>query len=303
MIEPRFIEASGWDDGAARVRLPDGEFAFIDSSGKYLMQPRQFDRLGDLSEGLAIFEPKGARYDTDGFVKDVGFIDVTGRVVITPHLFAAYDFSEGVAAASVRFNTCGYIDRQGNFVIKPAFEFPSYQACGLFSEGLAHVMKGGKFGYIDHMGSFVIRPLYDNAYDFSEGYAVVGIGSRYVFIDKRGAVLGTSSYGFARAFSEGLAPVAPNVKWGFIGKSGHLAIPTKYEEVGGFSEGLAWVRINGKCGYINVHGDLVVPAKYDRATDFWNGIAEVVQNPTREGDPEVRTIIDTTGTSVSLGRR
>jgi hypothetical protein len=72
-----------------------------------------------------------------------------------------------------------------------------------------------------------------------------------------------------------------------------LAIPTTYEEVGDFSEGLAWVRINGKCGYINTQGDLVVPPKYDGGSDFWNGMAEVVQNPTPEGDPEVHTIIDT----------
>src|SRR5579871_6428138 len=178
VIEPRFIEASGWEDGAASVRLPSSEFAFIDSNGKYLMRPRRLQRLGDLREGLAVFEPEGARYDNvDGFVKNVGFIDVTGRVVIAPHLFAADDFSEGVAAASVDFGRCGYIDKQGNFVIEPAFE-SSYQFCGHFSEGLAYVMKGGKFGYIDHAGSFVIQPAYDYAYDFSEGYAVVGIGSR-----------------------------------------------------------------------------------------------------------------------------
>jgi hypothetical protein len=302
VIEPRFIEASGWEDGAARVRLPNGDFAFIDSNGKYLMRPRRLQRLGDVREGLAVFEPEGAKYDTDGFVKNVGFVDVNGRVVIAPQLFAAYDFSEGVAAASVEFDTCGYIGKQGNFVIDPVFELPSYQACGPFSEGLAHAMKSGKFGYIDHTGSFVIRPIYDYAYDFAEGYALVGSGSRYVFIDKRGAVLGASSYGFARAFSEGLAPVIPKDKWGFIDKSGALAIPTKFEEVGDFSEGLAWVRINGKCGYINTHGDLVVPPKYDSAYDFWNGMAEVIQNPTPEG-PEVHTIIDTAGTPVLLGKR
>jgi hypothetical protein len=130
-----------------------------------------------------------------------------------------------------------------------------------------------------------------------------GLGSRYVFIDKRGAVLGTSSYGFARGFSEGLAPVVPKDKWGFIDKSGTLAIPTKYEEVGDFSEGLAWVQIDGKRGYVNMHGDLVVPPKYDEASDFWNGMAEVIQNQTPEGHPEVHTIIDTTGTPVLLRRR
>jgi hypothetical protein len=304
VIEPRFLEASGWEDGAASVRLLNGDSAFIDTNGKYLMQPRRLQRLGDLSEGLAVFEPEGARYDNvDGFVKNIGFIDVTGRVVIAPHFFAAYDFSEGVAAASVEFGRCGYIDKAGDFVIEPKFEFPSYQDCGPFSEGLAHVMKGGKYGYVDHTGSFVIRPIYDYAYDFAGGYAVVEIGSRYVFIDKRGVALGTSSFSFARAFSEGLAAAAPNDKWGFIDGSGALAIPAKYEEVGDFSEGLAWVQINGKRGYINVHGDLVIPAKYDSTSSFWNGMAEVVQNPTPEGDPAVHTIIDTAGNPIPLGKR
>lgn len=302
VIEPRFTEASGWEDGAAKVRLPNGDLAFIDSDGKYLMHPRPFHRLGELSEGLAVFESDGGKYDTYGFLKNVGFIDVTGQVVITPHFVAAYDFSEGVAAASVEFFKCGYIDKQGHFVLEPVFE-SGYQLCGPFSEGLAHVEKGGKFGYIDHTGSFVIQPAYDYAYDFSEGYAVVGIGSRYLFVDKRGAALGTSSYAFARAFSGGLAPVVLKEKWGFIDKSGSLAIPTEYEEVGDFSDGLAWVRINGKYGYINTHGELVIQPKYDRASDFWDGMGEVVQGSTPPGNPEVRTIIDTAGTPLILGKK
>lgn len=305
VIEPRFIDASGWENGAARVTLPNGDAAFIDTTGRFLMQPRRFRQLGDLNEGLAVFEPQGGRYDSDeyGFVKNVGFIDVTGHVVIPPHFIAAYDFSEGVAAASVKFNECGYIDRQGKFAIAPAFELLGYQTCGPFSEGLAHVSKGGKFGYIDHTGSLVIRPIYDGAYDFSEGYAVVEIGPRHVFIDKRGTGLGTYSYSFARAFSEGLAAVAPNDKWGFIDKSGALVIPAQYEEVGDFSEGLAWVQINGKCGYIDTHGDLVISPKYDRAFDFWHGMAEVRMNLTAEGNKEVYTIIDTSGTSVPLEKK
>ncbi len=41
VIEPRFVEAGGWQGGAASVRLPGDYFAFIDTSGKYLMQPRR----------------------------------------------------------------------------------------------------------------------------------------------------------------------------------------------------------------------------------------------------------------------
>lgn len=306
VIEPMFVEASDWEDGAARVRLPNGDLAFIDGKGKYLMQPRRFQRLGDLHEGLAVFEPviNPHAYDTDEYVKNVGFIDVTGRVVISPHLVAADDFSEGVAAASVDFGKCGYIDKQGNFAIEPKFESLNYEDCGLFSEGVAHAKRGEKFGYIDHTGSFLLLPIYDYAYDFSDGYAVVEIGSRYRFIDKHGAALGTLSYSFARAFTEGLAAVAPNDKWGFIDKSGSMVISPKYEEVGDFSEGLAWVQIDGKRGYIDMRGDLIVPPKYDRVSDFWNGMAEVVQNRTRDGSrPEVHTIINAAGTPIRLQRK
>jgi hypothetical protein len=299
VIEPRFVEASGWEGGAARVSLPGGYYSFIGSNGKYLMQPRRFERLEYLSEGLAAFEPE-VMHRTAGFINKVGFLDTTGHVVITPRFIGANDFSEGVAAASVEFDSCGYIDRQGNFVIEPAFEFSS---CGSFSEGLARVAKAGKSGYIDHTGSFVISPIYDYAYEFSEGYAVVGIRSRYIFINKSGTPLGTSSYSFARSFSEGLAAVAADHNWGFIDKAGTLAIPAKYEEVGDFSEGLAWVQIDRKRGYIDVHGNLVVAPKYDQAFDFWNGMAEVLNGQTPEGDPEVRKIIDTSGTPVTLRKK
>jgi WG containing repeat len=301
IIEPRFLEASGWEDGAARVRLPNGDFAFIDAKGKYLMQPRRLQRLGYLSEGLAVFEPEGGKYDTDGFVKNVGFIDVTGNVVIAPHFFAAYDFSEGAAAASVKFGKCGYIDRRGLFVVQPTFEFPDYQTCGPFSQGLAHVMKDRKYGYINHAGKIVITPRYEYAFDFSEGFAVVGVGAKYGFIDKNGRGLGPLSYSYARGFSEGLAAVAVVDKWGFINQSGALVIPAKYEEVGDFSEGLAWIQVNGKRGYIDSYGNVVVPPQYDDATDYWNGMAEVRQYQAGSEDTdEIRTLIDKAGLPVPL---
>ena len=163
-------------------------------------------------------------------------------------------------------------------------------------------MKGGKFGYIDHTGSFVIRPIYDYAYDFSEGYAVVGIGSRYEFINKHGAALRALSYGFARAFSDGLAAVAPNDKWGFIDKSGALAIPPIMRKWATFRRGLRGfdkreVRLHKHARRSGV------PAKYYGASDFWDGMAEVIQNATPERGQGVRTIIDTAGTPVLLGKK
>jgi WG repeat protein len=304
IIEPRFLEVSEWEDGAARIRLPNGDLAFIDTNGKYLMQPRRFKRLGYLSEGLALFEPEGNPATSDinpGFVNGVGFLDVHGRVVISPHLYAAYDFSEGVAAASVQFGKCGYIDKRGQFVIPPTFEFPDYQNCGPFSEGLAHVMKDRKYGYINHAGAIVISARYDSAFDFSEGFAVVGAGGKYGFIDRHGTKLGPLSYSYARAFSEGLAAVAVVEKWGFIDQSGKLVIPAKYEKVGDFSEGLASIQVDGKFGYIDSYGNVVVPPQYDDAGGYVNGMAEVRQYQAGpEGIDEIPTLIDKAGLPVPL---
>jgi len=51
---------------------------------------------------------------------------------------------------------------------------PVYEDAGSFNDGLAPVMKDGKWGYIDTDNNVVIPFIYDVAYGFSEGLAIVG---------------------------------------------------------------------------------------------------------------------------------
>ena len=67
----------------------------------------------------------------------------------------------------------GYIDKQGNVVIKGDF----YPAGG-FSEGLAKIKKG-EYGYIDKKGKIVIPPKYITASDLHNGIASVKIRDTY----------------------------------------------------------------------------------------------------------------------------
>ena len=86
----------------------------------------------------------------------------------------------------------GYINSQGEIVIKPQFVDWPYSR---FSEGLAPVSVGGKFGYIDGTGSMVIQPQFAIADPFSEGLAaVVGDNNLWGFIDKTGAVVVPMQY-------------------------------------------------------------------------------------------------------------
>lgn len=90
-----------------------------------------------------------------------------------------------------------------------------YEKIGSFNEGLAAVMKGGKWGYINTKGEEVIPCQFTNP----------------------------SEYYSASPFYEGLALIQENGKWGFINAKGNVVIPINIEAeaIGRFSEGFAFV--------------------------------------------------------------
>ena len=179
--------------------------------------------------------------------KKWGFIDENGNWIIKPIYYDADPFSEGLA--SVEFgeypNTkFGFIDKKGNLVIQPIYDYASS-----FSEGLAHVQFGNfpnqKWGFIDKKGNLVIQPIYDSAYSFSEGLAGVALGDY------------------------------PNKKSGFIDKKGNFVIQPIYDSAYPFSEGLASVKFGGKYGFIDKKGNLVIQPIYDSAYSFSEELAKV----------------------------
>jgi len=81
-------------------------------------------------------------------------------------------------------NKWGFVDKQGNVVVRPQFE-----DVGVFGEGLASVEIDGKWGYIDKQGTLVINPQFEQAHSFSNGLAEVKIEGKFALIDKRGKVV------------------------------------------------------------------------------------------------------------------
>lgn len=157
---------------------------------------------------------------------------------------------------------------------------------GDFSDGLAYIIKDGKYGYINKKGEIVI-PIEFESDDlleeqdgsFCEGLACIYKDEGYGYIDKNGNVVIPCIYCCAGDFSDGLASVCKeeNGKWGYIDKSGKEVIPCIYDFVQIFSNGLAWVcrEENGKWGCIDTNGKEVVPFMYARAMDFSEGLAWV----------------------------
>jgi hypothetical protein len=164
VLAPLFPEADEYQDGLAMFSIHDPSVAdlyrgnpedvpyiygFKDRNGQVVIAP-QFqagafsDFFGQFSEGLAAVEYFEAGNRSKRFFPagKYGFIDKTGRLVVTPRFDGAEPFSQGLAAVRVD-KKYGYIDKTGKWVVQPVFDSASS-----FHEGAALVEKDGKYGFI-----------------------------------------------------------------------------------------------------------------------------------------------------------
>ncbi len=188
---------------------------------------------------------------------------------IEPKFVAVGGFSEGLAFASEDGKTYGYIDKSGDWVIKPKLPFSKgnddlkkFQ----FKNGLApayETITDRKWGFIDKTGNFSIQPQYDIASIFNEGLALVhrgrnvdelknGIGLyEKIFIDTTGKIVlhepekMVFDYGY---FSDGFAKVGTYIGdesyFSFIDNKGKVVLSNIIPHNGGygctnFREGIA----------------------------------------------------------------
>lgn len=185
------------------------------------------------------------------------------------------NFSEGFAAFQNENGLWGYIDRQGQTVISPA-----WTVADIFSEGRARIGSGSgdirKYGLIDASGNLVV-PLTDNVSSYWEDMATVTNGGTVSYIDLEGNDVFGRTWESASPFHEGLAAVVSEGSdlIGFINTSGEQVIAAQWERSYGFSEGLAAVRKDKLWGYIDSSGAVVVEPQYDDCDDFCNGLAPV----------------------------
>mgnify|MGYP001243324747 CR=1 FL=1 len=258
---------------------------FINKEGKVVIA-RQFDEVGDFSEGLA-WVKKGDLY---------GYIDRNGKYVIPPAKYSgAGHFRGGVARlikyAPGRDNSYIFINKKG----KKIYQSPG-NYCGPFSEGYAVGRHRPQFGVMDTKGAW--KPLKPKGvYFWSVGEVSEGLiaftaqnddhtfNSGYVTVEGKLAI--RSPYYAHGAFSEGRAKVALEVAitpydYGFIDTTGKLVIPGPFNHASTFSEGVAAVQAGKqgeyKWGYVDKAGKTVVPFKYEEAGDFSEGLAPVQVN-------------------------
>ncbi len=195
-----------------------------------------------------------------------GYMDRTGKMVITPQFSQAGCFSDGLAYAAVGDDNSkwGYINTTGEFVIKP-----TYWNGTSFREGLAFVVTadGGPVA-IDKTGTvkFETKDVEEVGY-FCEGYAAFSLltaeGEKWGFMDKEGKTKITAQYAGVSFFSAGMCAVINDEgKWGFIDKKGDLKIGYQYDNVATFTGNRTAVCVDGKWGAIDNTGKYIIQPQY-----------------------------------------
>ena len=184
----------------------------------------------------------------------------------------------------------GFINNQGEMVIKPVFDYarPFHDGLALISIGRDKSGFGGSDGFIDNTGKIVIEPQYSEARDFVDGVAVIGVGckkfgngGKWGLINKNGDYVILPQYTYIGAFFDKCAWVQLKSTFGYINTKGEQITPLKFSNVGDFHEGLAAVKEEKKCGlygYINTNGEYHLDPSFEKASNFKNGIAIVKKN-------------------------
>ena len=190
-------------------------------------------------------------------------------------------FSKGAICLSIAL-ACAWEAKAQNVELTPDFcnAVKQYDVVQTFHDGMAAVLKDGKWGYISSDGKEVITCSIPKQYD--------------VCIDREDYGFFRDN-GYIRNFSEGMVPVAKEtsgakhnyervLKWGYMNKEGKLVVGYIYDEAADFSEGLAWVANDEYQGFIDKQGNKVLDgAKYFVADAgmlnyaFHDGLACVVK--------------------------
>ncbi|MBS1989811.1 MAG: WG repeat-containing protein [Cyanobacteria bacterium SZAS LIN-3] len=168
----------------------------------------------------------------------------------------------------------GFVDKTGHYVFKAGrADLMDWR----FHEGLLRVRNlDGQYEFWNSVGAQAFPAVFDNALWYQEGMAPILKNGKWGYIDRSGNIVVEARFDMARPFADGLAPVMIGDKWGYINKLGKITIEPQFDYCIEFSEGLAAASKNGLVGYINKTGNFAIGPAFHQCSSFANGVAGVV---------------------------
>ena len=216
VIPLQFEEAKPFSDGLAVVKKKDGTYAYIDKTGKIVIDAANYRHVESFSEGLAMVRSSDARR--------AGFIDQTGKEVIPCQYRWAGYFRNGATYASDAEGKNWLIDQTG--------------------KRLKLIAEGNYLVYVDDdmsnpnqqkNGVAIVEDIVDlpnGEHDHVRRY-----------FDETGEI-SYETYLLKKGLSEGLAPYRDEKtkKYGYVNESGAWVIAPAFDVAEKFEDGYAVVQ-------------------------------------------------------------
>lgn len=195
--------------------------------------------------------------------KEAGYINKSGEYVIKPQFRKADDFS-GRYAAAMKDKKWGFIDATGKWVIEP-----QYDKAKAFNSGYALVLEDKEWKYINNKNETLTVPATDKFFDFNDGVAFIRVDNKIGLIDTKGKTILEPKYVKIMGFHDGHAKFQDADAWGIISKTGEVVVPAEYEEISRYSKSGLWAKKGGEFGVIN-NGKFTPISGIEKIWDFTN---------------------------------
>ena len=253
----------------------------LDASGKVIIEgmklwPGTSTSRTTSSGGLVIMSTVGqfTKYCADGRI--VGFMDEK------PHLFDR----DGTPLAPATGEMWWPLTCDPPYVLKIRERFvhvdkwlrkltpETFQAVGLFHNGLAAVKLGGKYGLIRPDGSWAVEPKFDAVQPFQNDLALAKVDGRAGLISAAtGDWVTQTRFDDVCSLGRGVVGVVLDGQMGAIDANGRWLIEPKYELLNfNAVQGLTPVGSRGKWGFVDAAGNSI-EARFDEVRRFERGVA------------------------------
>lgn len=280
-----------WEDGerydfTSSCKYSIVNWGLIDSTGKQIL-PLEYSSISDKAINGLVEICSDDR---------LGYVDITGHVVLKPTYKSIGDFADGYAVVS---KDSGFYDDNGCYKKRIYFgvinnQFKEIIPCVFTS--LEYEKKTGRFktevGYKTMDGRYVLEVdgkelLIDKKYKyckpFNDTCAIVAYVSdekeKYGLIDKKANIVLPPIFSRIDYIDNGMYKYKLNNLYGLVNSKGNIIVQNKYNYIGEFSEGIAAVKFNGKWGFVNTKWEIVVPCEYDEfESNFKKGTGKLVKD-------------------------
>lgn len=235
--------------GLARCRSLDGQYGFLDETGKRVIPP-QFDVADDFDNNRAIVSLNN----------QYGLIGKDGKFVIEPKYDFIFNLGDGFYQTKDAEGKAGVVDSLGHELLPPVYDEVFHLQKPYFA--VEQNMLNGCFSIT---GKQIYPPVSVHSIYFFNGRCIVSDNGKNGIIDSLGQFILPAQYDSIGVFFKGYATITQNNRFGAIDSTGKIIIAPQFDELRPVVNGFAVYRSKDKFGYVDKNGEVVIGAAFEDA--------------------------------------